>query len=130
MLSASLIWYPLVVIAVFSFLHGLTKKKKKLPPGPRGVPILGHLHMLGKNPHQDLHRIAQIHGPIMYMQFGFVPNIIVSSLKQLSSFLRRVTLFLQADHPIKQLSICHGTKGTCHLGRMALISALFKNCVP
>ncbi|KAG8364691.1 hypothetical protein BUALT_Bualt18G0024800 [Buddleja alternifolia] len=55
------------------------KTKKRLPPGPRGLPILGHLHLLGKNPYQDLSHLARKHGPIMYMRFGFVPTIVISS---------------------------------------------------
>ncbi|KAK6118400.1 hypothetical protein DH2020_047817 [Rehmannia glutinosa] len=74
-------------------------KNKKLPPGPKGVPILGHLHMLGKNPHQDLHKLAKQHGPIMYMQFGFVPNIIVSSPKSAELFLKTHDLVFASRPP-------------------------------
>ncbi|XP_022851320.1 cytochrome P450 CYP736A12-like [Olea europaea var. sylvestris] len=98
MLSSSFIWYTIIVVAVLSFLHGSTKKKK-LPPGPRGVPILGHLHMIGKNPHQDLHRIAQKHGPIMYVQFGFVPHIIVSSPQAAEQFLKTYDLVFAGRPP-------------------------------
>ncbi|KZV18654.1 hypothetical protein F511_41218 [Dorcoceras hygrometricum] len=70
-------------IAVFLFLFLLRLlsigKKKRLPPGPIGLPILGHFHLLGKNPHQDLHHLARKHGPIIYLRFGFVPAIVVSS---------------------------------------------------
>ncbi|GFP92123.1 cytochrome p450 cyp736a12 [Phtheirospermum japonicum] len=55
------------------------KNKKNLPPGPRSLPILGHFHLLGKNPHQDLHSLARKHGPIMGLRFGSTPTIIVSS---------------------------------------------------
>ncbi|XP_022851323.1 cytochrome P450 CYP736A12-like [Olea europaea var. sylvestris] len=98
MLSSSFIWYTIIVVAVLSVLHGSTKKKK-LPPGPRGVPILGHLHMIGKNPHQDLHRIAQKHGPIMYVQFGFVPHIIVSSPQAAEQFLKTYDLVFAGRPP-------------------------------
>lgn len=98
MLSSSFIWYTIIVVAVLSFLHGSTKKKK-LPPGPRGVPILEHLHMIGKNPHQDLHRIAQKHGPIMYVQFGFVPHIIVSSPQAAEQFLKTYDLVFAGRPP-------------------------------
>ncbi|KAI3451090.1 hypothetical protein Pfo_007755 [Paulownia fortunei] len=77
-------WIWTTAISVIVFLYLLQQllnleKKKKRPPGPKGLPILGHFHLLGKNPHQDLHRLAQKHGPIMYMRFGSVPTIVVSS---------------------------------------------------
>ncbi|CAI9109284.1 OLC1v1009085C1 [Oldenlandia corymbosa var. corymbosa] len=78
-------------LAAFCFLLQemfFMKKRKRLPPGPKGLPILGHLHMLGKNPHQDLCKLARKHGPIMHLQFGFVPAIIVSSPEAAEKFLK------------------------------------------
>ncbi|KAG9454466.1 hypothetical protein H6P81_007370 [Aristolochia fimbriata] len=70
---------PLLVL-VFIFV---TKKKKKmmvrLPPGPRGLPILGNMHQLSEWPHRSLHSLAQIHGPLMYLKLGSVPVLAVSS---------------------------------------------------
>ncbi|GFP97530.1 cytochrome p450 cyp736a12 [Phtheirospermum japonicum] len=94
--------FLLTHIALLStLLYTLTSKKKnkKLPPGPKGVPILGHLHMLGKNPHQDLHKLSKQHGPVMYMQFGFVPNIVVSSPKAAELFLKTHDLFFASRPP-------------------------------
>ncbi|XP_039157635.1 cytochrome P450 71AU50-like [Eucalyptus grandis] len=62
-----------------SLLWKTQTKKKELPPGPRGFPILGNLPSLGKNPHHDLRKLAQKYGPIMYLRLGFMPTIIVSS---------------------------------------------------
>ncbi|KAL6583162.1 hypothetical protein OROMI_005240 [Orobanche minor] len=80
-------------VSVFLFLYLIQqflgpKKKSRLPPGPIGIPIIGHFHLLGKNPHQDLHRLAQKHGPIMYMRFGSVPTIVVSSPAAAELFLK------------------------------------------
>jgi hypothetical protein len=65
-----------------------SSKKKKLPPGPRGFPFFGNLHMLGELPHRDLHRLAQIHGPIMYLRLGLVNAIVVSSPQAAEQFLK------------------------------------------
>ncbi|KAL7131490.1 hypothetical protein ABFS83_12G007000 [Erythranthe nasuta] len=77
------IWAALSAIAfVYLLLQQLLKNlsmKKKSPPSPFGLPIIGHLHLLGKNPHQDLHRLARKHGPIMGFRLGFVPSVVVSS---------------------------------------------------
>ncbi|XLS86879.1 hypothetical protein HN51_037045 [Arachis hypogaea] len=70
------------------WLWGCSKKGKRLPPGPRGLPILGSLHKLGANPHRVLHKLAQKHGPIMYLRLGFVPTIVVSSSQAAELFLK------------------------------------------
>lgn len=97
-------WFWLTVIVVvagslFSLATRRRKKNERLPPGPKGVPVLGHLHMLGKNPHQDLYRIAKDHGPIMYMRFGFVPNIVVSSPEAAELFLKTHDLVFASRPP-------------------------------
>ncbi|KAL1567986.1 cytochrome P450 71AU50-like [Salvia divinorum] len=76
-----MIWLVLSVIVFIYFLQQQLgpRNKKRLPPGPKGLPILGHLHLLGKNPHRDLYRLARKHGPIMGLRLGFVPAVVVSS---------------------------------------------------
>lgn len=99
-MGVSWIWIMTIVACVAApLLHMYTKKKKKLPPGPKGIPVLGHLHMIGKNPHQDLERLAKQHGPIMYLQFGFVPNIVVSSAKAAELFLKTYDLVFASRPP-------------------------------
>lgn len=98
------LWLSILAFLATSLLHHFTKKKKnnnnkRLPPSPKGVPILGHLHMLGKNPHQDLRRIAKEHGPITYMRFGLVPHIIVSSHEAAELFLKTYDLVFASRPP-------------------------------
>ncbi|KAL1830989.1 hypothetical protein ACET3Z_000640 [Daucus carota] len=83
-------WITLVAVVLACLLWTWLKKRtqRNLPPGPKSLPIIGHLHMLGKNPHQDLQKLAEKHGPIMSMRFGFVPNIIVSSPDAAKQFLK------------------------------------------
>ncbi|CAO2205063.1 unnamed protein product [Urochloa humidicola] len=50
-----------------------------LPPSPRGLPVLGHLHLLGSLPHQALRSLARSHGPVMLLRLGRVPTVVVSS---------------------------------------------------
>ncbi|KAL6554825.1 hypothetical protein OROGR_006083 [Orobanche gracilis] len=76
------IWTALLSVVLLIYLLRTLlgpKDKKKFPPGPIALPILGHFHLLGKNPHKDLHRLAQKHGPIMCLRFGFARTVVVSS---------------------------------------------------
>ncbi|XP_022978482.1 cytochrome P450 CYP736A12-like [Cucurbita maxima] len=68
-----------------SWLH---RGPNQLPPGPRGFPILGSLHLLGKLPHRDLRALSQKYGSIMYMRLGLVSTIVVSSPQAAELFLK------------------------------------------
>ncbi|XP_062149139.1 cytochrome P450 71AU50-like [Alnus glutinosa] len=76
-----------------------SSNKKKLPPGPRGFPLFGNLYLLGKLPHRDLHRLAQKHGPIMYLRLGLVPAIVVSSPQAAEQFLKAHDLVFASRPP-------------------------------
>ncbi|XP_059432123.1 cytochrome P450 71AU50-like [Corylus avellana] len=78
-----------------------SSKKKKLPPGPRGFPIFGNLHMLGELPHRDLHRLAQKHGPVMHLRLGLMPTIIVSSPQAAEQFLKAHDLVFAGRPPLE-----------------------------
>jgi hypothetical protein len=54
-------------------------RRRSLPPSPRGLPVLGHLHLLGSLPHRSLRSLARAHGPVMLLRLGRVPTVVVSS---------------------------------------------------
>ncbi|KAJ6839750.1 cytochrome P450 71A1-like [Iris pallida] len=54
-------------------------KQPRLPPCPPKLPILGNLHQLGPLPHRSLDLLSKKYGPIMLLQLGRAPTLIVST---------------------------------------------------
>ncbi|KAF2291809.1 hypothetical protein GH714_035691 [Hevea brasiliensis] len=81
------VMWPLSLILLLPLLFFILKKKiqdhirqrKHLPPGPPRLPIIGNLHQLGVLPHQSLWNFSKKYGPVMLLQLGRVPVLIVSS---------------------------------------------------
>ncbi|XP_030462012.1 cytochrome P450 71AU50-like [Syzygium oleosum] len=91
--------FALIAHFVLRALLWKTRSKKRLPPGPRGFPILGNLPWLGQNPHHDLHKLAQNYGPLMYLRLGFVPTIVISSPEVAEQFLKTHDLVFASRPP-------------------------------
>ncbi|KAL2232633.1 isoflavone 2'-hydroxylase-like [Sesamum indicum] len=75
----SLCW-PVLILLIFLILKHLnTRKHRNLPPNPPSLPILGHLHLVKTAPHRALQALSNKYGPILYLRFGCLPILLVSS---------------------------------------------------
>ncbi|XP_022956403.1 cytochrome P450 71B37-like [Cucurbita moschata] len=78
------IWVPLFFLCSSLLLLKTIRKQAKpnnklLPPTPPKLPLLGHLHLLGSLPHRSLSQLSKKYGPVMLLQLGSVPTIVISS---------------------------------------------------
>ncbi|KAI3454399.1 hypothetical protein Pfo_011062 [Paulownia fortunei] len=53
--------------------------RKRLPPSPRKLPIIGNLHQLGTYPHRSLQSLSKRYGQLMLLHFGNLPVVVASS---------------------------------------------------
>jgi hypothetical protein len=67
----------------------LFKKKKRLPPGPTGLPILGNLLTIGDRPHESITKLAKTYGPLMTVRLGFNITVVASSAEMAREILQK-----------------------------------------
>jgi hypothetical protein len=84
-LVAAAVAVPLLALLLSSTAAGSRKRdgdgrRRRLPPSPPGLPLLGHTHLLtGRLPHRALRSLAASHGPVMLLRIGRVPTVVASS---------------------------------------------------
>ncbi|XP_067652530.1 cytochrome P450 1A2-like [Haliotis asinina] len=94
--TATFYLIPILLAAVLVYF---LSKRSNLP-GPFGLPILGHLPFLGKNPHLTFSKWRRQYGDVYQIRMGSWPSIVVNgvdlikqSLTQADDFSGRPGLF-------------------------------------
>ena len=92
-------WFKEFVAATLVFLLTrlfirslLSKPARHLPPGPRGLPVIGALPLLGQMPHVALANMARKYGPIVYLKVGTCGMVVASTPDAARAFLKTLDI--------------------------------------
>uniref|UniRef100_T1JPJ8 Cytochrome P450 n=1 Tax=Strigamia maritima TaxID=126957 RepID=T1JPJ8_STRMM len=69
-----------LVLALVAYIHRW-RVLRRLPPGPRGVPILGCLPFVGREPHKTLRQLSEQYGPVFSVYLGSKLCVFISDVK-------------------------------------------------
>ncbi|KAG6645255.1 hypothetical protein I3843_08G105800 [Carya illinoinensis] len=105
-----------VLIGIFAvlWLLWIVKKQRKvvvppLPPGPRGLPILGYLPFIGTELHKKFEQLGGIYGPIYKIWLGNKLCIVISSPSLVKEVVRdQDAIFANRDATKAALALTSG----------------------
>ncbi|MCD7459660.1 hypothetical protein HAX54_041577 [Datura stramonium] len=85
------------------------EEESRLPPGPRGLPIVGFLPFLRPNLHHQLTELSQQYGPIYKLWLGSKLCVVLNSPSLAKEVVRdQDTVFANRDPPIAGLVATYG----------------------
>ncbi|KAG6743815.1 hypothetical protein POTOM_052518 [Populus tomentosa] len=101
--------------------------KAGLPPSPRALPIIGHMHLLGPIPHQAFHRLSTRYGPLVYFFIGSKPCLLIASTPEVAKGIIKINEASFLNRP-KLASLDYLTYGSADFGSRTLDQFLPIRC--
>ncbi|CAN1186060.1 Flavonoid 3'-monooxygenase [Linum perenne] len=95
---------------VVSCVLWLLKRANKtpLPPGPRGLPIVGYLPFLSTHLHKSCTELAEVYGPIYKLWLGYKMYVVIGSPSLVKQIRDQDETFTARDPSIAAKILTHG----------------------
>ncbi|ERN19435.1 geraniol 8-hydroxylase [Amborella trichopoda] len=120
----------LVALTLIATIYAIAKRKQRLPPGPRGWPLLGNLPSLDPNLHECFASLSKRHGPLMSLRLGTKLAVVISSPELAREVLKdHDVTFANRDVPAAALRIAYGGSDIVWTPHGPLWRLLRKVCV-
>ncbi|CAN1333239.1 Flavonoid 3'-monooxygenase [Linum perenne] len=82
--------------------------KATLPPGPRGLPIVGYFPFLSTHLHKSFTELAEVYGPIYKLWLGYKMHVVISSPSLVKQIRDQDETFADRDPLIASKIISYG----------------------
>ncbi|GAA0157593.1 hypothetical protein LIER_14830 [Lithospermum erythrorhizon] len=69
----------IIIVSLYTWLVLIKRNQYQLPPGPKGLPIVGSLPFLDPEIHCYFANLAKSYGPILSLKLGKVTCVVISS---------------------------------------------------
>ncbi|CAN6249886.1 unnamed protein product [Urochloa humidicola] len=98
------------------FLYAVTNRPRgKLPPSPPSLPLLGHLHLIGRLAHRSLHELQLRYGGggggLLLLQLGRRRTLVVSTAAAAGDLFRNHDLaFASRPHSMNADKVMYGSR--------------------
>ncbi|ODM96155.1 Farnesoate epoxidase [Orchesella cincta] len=92
--------YLLLAVAAIYLAIQFLKPKVKLPPGPRGLPVVGNILQMTEKPHLQLAAWAKQYGEIYTIQLGSNTGIVLNDQKLIKDVLSNTDFSFRPDIPL------------------------------
>lgn len=97
-----------------------------LPPGPRGLPLVGYLPYIRRDFHEELTLLSKQHGPIFSLRMGSELIVVLSDHKVIREAFRREEFACRPDNDFMKLLDGYGkSESFSLLSRLLHLSICF-----
>lgn len=113
--TSDLVGVVTVLCTVFVTLKIILEWSRR-PPGPWGLPVLGHLPFLGSRPVEKFREYQALYGDVFSLRFGMWPTVVICGKNTVKTTLTRDSDSFAARPPFFSIKSLNDMKGLAFSG--------------